>query len=84
MRTISKVALYSLIAVGLSLFGTLIYFINSPKYVKSYYLKSNSSIPAIGIEIENSSDEVIYLSREVSWSQAVQMVDSLNKSIPNR
>jgi hypothetical protein len=57
MSTISKVALYSLIAVGLSLFGTLIYFINSPKYVKSYYLKSNSSIPAIGIEIENASDE---------------------------
>ncbi len=84
MSTISKVALYSLIAVGLSLFGTLIYFINSPKYVKSYYLKSNSSIPAIGIEIENASDETIFLSREVSWPQAVQMVDSLNKSIPNR
>jgi hypothetical protein len=84
MSTISKVALYSLIAVGLSLFGTLIYFINSPKYVKSYYLKSNSSIPAIGIEIENASDETIFLSREVSWPQAVQMVDSLNKTIPNR
>jgi hypothetical protein len=84
MNTISKVALYSLIAVGLSLFGTLIYFFNAPKYVKSYYLRSNSSMPAIGIEIENSSDETIYLSREVSWSQAVQMIDSLNKSIPNR
>jgi hypothetical protein len=84
MSTISKVALYSLIAVGLSLFGTLIYFINAPKYVKSYYLRSNNQLPSIGIEIENSVDETIYLSREVSWSQAVQMVDSLNKSIPNR
>jgi hypothetical protein len=41
-------------------------------------------MPAIGIEIENASDETISLSREVSWSQAVQMVDSLNKSIPSR
>jgi hypothetical protein len=84
MSTISKVSLYSLIVVGLSLFGTLIYLINAPKYVKSYYLRSNSSMPAIGIEIENASDETIYLSREVSWPQAVQMVDSLNKSIPSR
>ncbi len=84
MSTISKVSLYSLIAVVLSFFGTVIYFINAPKYVKSYYLRSSSQIPAIGIEIENSPDETILLSREVSWSQAVQMVDSLNKSIPNR
>ena len=84
MNTIGKVALYSLIALGLSLSGTLIYFMNAPKYVKSYYLRSNSSCPAIGVEIENASDEIIYLSREVSWNEAVQMIDSLNKTIPSR
>jgi len=84
MNTIGKVALYSLIVFGLSLSGTLIYFMNAPKYVKSYYLRSNSSYPAIGVEIENASDETIFLSREVSWKEAVQMVDSLNKTIPSR
>lgn len=84
MSTLGKVAIYSLIAIGLSLSGSLIYLISAPKYVKSYYLRSNNSVPAIGVEIENASDETIWLSREVSWKEAVQMVDSLNHTIPSR
>lgn len=62
--------------------GTGIYVIASPKHVVRYELGvSYDGIPTINADIENAADDRINLSKEVSWSEAVHMVDSLNQNL---
>ena len=66
-----------------SLLGVLIYFIISPNRAVKYQLYGdyNNGIPAIKVDIENASDDIIHLSKDVSWNEAVRMVDSLNMTL---
>lgn len=59
-------------------------FISQPKHTVRYELNSdcnNTGIPAIRVDIENGCDDVIHLSKEITWNKAIQMVDSLNNSL---
>ena len=60
-----------------------IYFILAPKHVVHYSLDSeyNVGVPKIHVDIENSADHYIQLSKEVTWSHAIRMVDSLNDGL---
>ena len=66
-----------------SLLSVGIYFAISPKRAVRYQLYGDYSngIPAIKVDIENASDDVIRLSKDVSWQEAVRMVDSLNMTL---
>lgn len=72
--------MYFLMGVLATLLGILVHHILSPKHVVRYDLSGRYSegIPTINIDIENSSDETIQLSKDVTWEAAVKMVDSLN------
>ena len=63
--------------------GVIIYFITAPKHVVRYELGGQYSegIPEIKVDIENASDETIQLSKDVTWPEAIRMVDSLNQII---
>lgn len=62
--------------------GVLVNHILSPKHVVRYELGVGyDGIPVINADIENSPDDQIELSKEVSWSDAVHMVDSLNMNL---
>ena len=63
--------------------GVIIYFITAPKHVVRYELGGQYSegIPEIKVDIENGSDETIKLSKDVTWPEAIRMVDSLNQII---
>jgi hypothetical protein len=64
-------------------FSTLIYFILSPKKVIQYELGNGygDGIPCINANIDNTPDHQIRLSKEIGWHEAINMVDSLNKTI---
>lgn len=72
-----------LMALCTTLVVCLILMFSRPKHTVRYELHSdmNTGIPAIYVDIENGSDRIIHLSKEVSWSKAIQMVDSLNKTL---
>ncbi len=74
---------FFLMLVIASALGVLIYFAVSPKRAVRYQLYGDYSngIPAIKVDIENASDDVIRLSKDVSWQEAVHMVDSLNMTL---
>jgi hypothetical protein len=38
-------------------------------------------VPAINVNVENAADYTIQLSKEVTWNDAMHMIDSLNKTI---
>jgi hypothetical protein len=77
-----KVWQWLAILVIAALTGTLIRHITSPKHVVRYELGIGyDGIPAITADIENSADDRIHLSKEVSWRDAVHMVDSLNMNL---
>lgn len=64
------------------LVATTTYLILGPKNVIEYSLEGNyHGIPAINVSIDNSPDETINLSKEVTWKDAVEMVDSLNADL---
>lgn len=70
------------IVVIAAFIGAGIYMIVSPKHVVRYELGVGyDGIPAINADIENASDDRIRLSKEVTWSEAVHMVDSLNQNL---
>jgi hypothetical protein len=76
---------YFAILIIASVLSVIIYFIVAPKKIIEYHLKGGyNGAPAIGINIDNSPNETIYLGREVSWKEAVQMVDSLNYNLKNK
>lgn len=67
------------IAAGLGLAG---YTIAAPKHVVRYELATSyDGIPAIKADVENGADDHIELSKEISWHEAVRMVDSLNQNL---
>lgn len=74
---------FFLMLVIASALGVLIYFAVSPKRAVRYQLYGDYSngIPAIKVDIENSSDDIIRLSKDVTWQEAVHMVDSLNMTL---
>lgn len=77
-----KVWQWLAILVIATLTGTLVRHVVSPKHVVRYELGIGyDGIPAITADIENSADDRIHLSKEVSWSDAVHMVDSLNMNL---
>lgn len=77
-----KVWQWLAILVIATLTGTLVHHVVSPKHVVRYELGIGyDGIPAITADIENSADDCIRLSKEVSWSDAVHMVDSLNMNL---
>ncbi len=68
----------------LTLITLFVLFVTSPKHTVRYELESdcnNTRIPAIRKDVENATDDVIKLSKEISWGRAIQMVDSLNQTI---
>jgi hypothetical protein len=70
------------IIVIATLIGVGVYGITAPKHVVRYELGAGyEGLPAIHVDIENSSDETIRLSKDVTWQQAVQMIDSLNQNL---
>lgn len=83
MGTMEKAWLYFLMLVVASFVAVGIYFILSTKKVVRYELdgKYSHGVPAINVNVENGVDYTIQLSKEVSWSDAVHMIDSLNKTI---
>lgn len=77
-----KVWQWFAIIVIAAFIGTGIYLIVSPKHVVRYELGIGyEGIPAINADIENAADDKIRLSKDVSWREAVQMVDSLNQNL---
>jgi hypothetical protein len=82
MDTMQKSWLYFLMLVLSTFIGLAIYFITLTKKVVKYELQGQSEgIPAINANVENGPDYTIRLSKEVTWNNAVQMIDSLNKTI---
>jgi hypothetical protein len=74
---------YFLMFVLITFVITGIYFITAPKKVIAYELDGQYSqgVPAINVNVDNAADYTIQLSKEVSWNDAVHMIDSLNKTI---
>ncbi len=83
MNTIEKAWWYFLMLIIASFIAVGIYFILSPKRVVRYELDGRYSygVPAINVNVENGTDYTIQLSKDVSWRDAVHMIDSLNKTI---
>lgn len=83
LSTMEKAWMYFLMGVLATLFGVLIVHILSPKHVIRYDLggRYSEGIPTINVDIENSSDETIQLSKDVTWEAAVKMIDSLNTDL---
>lgn len=63
--------------------GVLILHITSTKRIIEYRLSGEYSqgVPRISVNIDNSPDETIQLSPDISWDQAIIMVDSLNNNL---
>jgi hypothetical protein len=80
LSTMEKAWMYFLMGVLATLLGILVHHILSPKHVVRYELggRYSEGIPTINVDIENSQDETIQLSKDVTWEAAVKMVDSLN------
>jgi len=72
-----------LMGLAITVIVGVVMAIRSPKHTVRYELSSynQNTLPAIRKDIENGGDENIYLSKEISWSKAVQLVDSLNQSL---
>jgi hypothetical protein len=83
METMQKVWLYFLMAVIATFVSVAVYFLTSSKKVIQYELDGRYSygVPSINANVENGADYTIQLSKEVTWSDAVHMVDSLNMTI---
>ena len=83
MSTMEKSWLYFLMLVITSFLSVGIYFILSPKKVIVYELdgRYSNGVPSINENVDNAADYTIQLSKEVTWSDAVHMIDSLNKTI---
>lgn len=61
----------------------------SEKHIHGYYLDGsggshNNGVPSITVDINNAPDGTIHLSKEISSSEAMHMVDSLNKSLESK
>jgi hypothetical protein len=77
-----KVWQWFAIIVIAAVLGLVGYSIVSPKHVVRYELgTSYDGIPKISADIENGVDNDIELSKEISWSEAVHLVDSLNQNL---
>lgn len=83
MTTLEKVWWYTVITIVAGFASVGIYLLAAPKHIVRYELGGSYStgVPEIHVDIENGADETIRLSKEVTWSAAVQMVDSLNTGI---
>jgi hypothetical protein len=83
LSTMEKAWMYFLMGVLATLLGVLVHHILSPKHVIRYDLggKYSEGIPTINVDIENSSDETIQLSKDVTWESAIKMIDSLNTDL---
>ena len=83
LSSMEKAWMYFLMGVLATLLGVLVHHILSPKHVVRYELggRYSEGIPTINVDIENSSDEVIQLSKDVTWESAVKMIDSLNTNL---
>ncbi len=78
MSTFEKIwSSFALVVVALIVF--YVFFI--PKHIHSYYLGSESSTLEITVDIENYVDQTIDLDRNITYVEAVAIVDSLNKTI---
>jgi hypothetical protein len=75
-----KVWQYFLMLVISTLLGVSVLHITSTKRIIEYHLSGEYSqgVPRIRVNIDNSPDEVIQLSPDITWDQAIIMVDSLN------
>jgi hypothetical protein len=75
-----KIWQFFLMFIILVILGSFILWLSSPKHIVRYDLDRGyqDGIPRINADVENGSDYTIPLSKEVSWEQAIRMVDSLN------
>jgi hypothetical protein len=77
-----KIWQFFLMFIILVILGSFILWLSSPKHIVRYDLDSAyHGIPRINADVENGSDYTIPLSKEVSWEQAIRMVDSLNMGL---
>lgn len=78
-----KIWQFFLMFIILVILGSFILWLSSPKHVVRYDLNHTyqDGIPRIKADVENGSDYTITLSKEVSWEQAIRMVDSLNMGL---
>jgi hypothetical protein len=84
MNTIEKAWQWFLIALATTLVTCLIFVAKAPKHTVRYeidYSSSDHGVPAIRVDVENGTDNRINLSKEISWSKAIQLVDSLNQTL---
>lgn len=83
LSSMEKAWMYFLMGVLATLLGVLVHHILSPKHVVRYELggRYSEGIPTINVDIENSQDETIQLSKDVTWESAVKMIDSLNTNL---
>jgi hypothetical protein len=77
MSTMEKSWLYFLMLVVASVLSVGIYFIVAYELDGRY----SHGVPAINVNVENAADYTIQLSKEVTWNDAMHMIDSLNKTI---
>jgi hypothetical protein len=63
--------------------GVWVYFMLAPKGVIEYQLygEYSNGVPQIKVNIDNSVDDILNLSPDIKWDQAVIMVDSLNSNL---
>jgi hypothetical protein len=75
-----KIWQFFLMFIILVILGSFILWLSSPKHLVRYDLDRTyqDGIPRIKADVENGSDYTITLSKEVSWEQAIKMLDSLN------
>lgn len=81
MNTIEKIWNYILMGVVITIVVGLVLLTSSSKRVVRYELSGSNGIPGVCKNIENGGDEYIQFSKEISWGRAIQMVDSLNKTL---
>ncbi len=71
-----------IVCIMLFVMGVASFFFLSEKHVKQYYLDSyhdnGNDYPCIKLDIDNAPDQNINLNKDITFSQAIHMVDSLN------
>lgn len=72
----------TLAVIALAILGGLITLSALPKHLVRYELSSvHNGVPAINKDIVYGTDETIYLNPNISFSEAVKLVDSLNNDL---
>ena len=78
---LEKIGLSILMLFGVSLMTLMITAISSTHNIEYYYLDSYEGGLRIRVSVDWSEDKKIALDRAVSYEDAIEMVDKLNKTV---